>query len=117
MTPVREDDEVAWDDLRREVDFLIAEGVAAYGFGFGSEVFRLTEAERDAALEVVVGHTAGRAIVIASVLAGSTSAAVERAETARAIGADAVMLPPPAFSACRPARALPPLRDRRARGR
>ena len=98
MTPVREDDEVAWDDLRREVDFLIGEGVAAFGFGFGSEVFRLTEAERDAALEVVVGHTTGRAIVIASVLAGSTAAAVERADAAKAIGADAVMLPPPAFS-------------------
>ena len=98
MTPVREDDDLAWDDLRREVDFLIGRGVGAYGFGFGSEVLRLTEAERDAALEVVVGHTAGRAIVIASVLAGSTAAAVDRAETARGIGADAIMLPPPAFS-------------------
>jgi dihydrodipicolinate synthase/N-acetylneuraminate lyase len=102
MTPVLEDGEIAWDDLRREVDFLIAQGVSAYGFGFGSEVFRLTEAERDAALEVVVQQTAGRAHVIANVLAGSTLAAVERADAARAIGADAVMLPPPAFSAADP---------------
>jgi dihydrodipicolinate synthase/N-acetylneuraminate lyase len=99
MTPVLEDGAIAWDDLRREVDFLIAHGVLAYGFGFGSEVFRLTEAERDAALEVVVRQTAGRAHVIANVLAGSTPAALERAEAARAIGADAVMLPPPAFTA------------------
>jgi 2-keto-3-deoxy-L-arabinonate dehydratase len=99
MTPVFEDGAIAWDDLRREVEFLIAEGVSAYGFGFGSEVFRLTEAERDEALEVVVRHTSGRAHVIANVLAGSTLAAVERADAARAIGADAVMLPPPAFSA------------------
>jgi 2-keto-3-deoxy-L-arabinonate dehydratase len=99
MTPVFEDGAIAWDDLRREVEFLIAEGVSAYGFGFGSEVFRLTEAERDEALDVVVRHTTGRAHVIASVLAGSTLAAVDRADAARAIGADAIMLPPPAFSA------------------
>jgi 2-keto-3-deoxy-L-arabinonate dehydratase len=102
MTPVHEDGAIAWDDLRREVDFLIAQGVSAYGFGFGSEVFRLTEAERDVALEVVVRHTSGRAHVIANVLAGSTLAAVERAGAARAIGADAVMLPPPSFSAADP---------------
>lgn len=99
MTPVLEDGEIAWDDLRREVEFLIAQGVSAYGFGFGSEVFRLTEAELDAALEIVVRQTAGRAQVIANVQAGSTRAAVERAHAARAIGADAVMIPPPAFSA------------------
>jgi 2-keto-3-deoxy-L-arabinonate dehydratase len=97
MTPVLEDGAIAWDDLRREVDFLITRGVSAYGFGFGSEVFRLTEAERDVALGVVVSQTAGRALVIANVLAGSTPAALERAEAAKAIGADAVMLPPPAF--------------------
>jgi dihydrodipicolinate synthase/N-acetylneuraminate lyase len=97
LTPVLEDGAIAWDDLRREVDFLIARGVSAYGFGFGSEVFRLTEAERDVALGVVVTQTAGRALVIANVLAGSTPAALERAEAAKAIGADAVMLPPPAF--------------------
>jgi dihydrodipicolinate synthase/N-acetylneuraminate lyase len=99
MTPVLEDGEIAWDDLQREVEFLIARDVTAYGFGFGSEVFRFTEAERDAALEVVVRQTTGRAHVIANVLAGSTRAAVERADAARAIGADAVMLPAPAFSA------------------
>jgi 2-keto-3-deoxy-L-arabinonate dehydratase len=99
MTPVLENGELAWDDLQREVEFLIGEGVAAFGFGFGSEVFRLTEAERDTALEVVVRQTAGRALVIANVLAGSTAAAVARAEAAKAIGADAVMLPPPAYVA------------------
>jgi 2-keto-3-deoxy-L-arabinonate dehydratase len=99
MTPVLEDGAIAWEDLEREVEFLIAHGVAAYGFGFGSEVFRLTEAERDAALEVVVRQTTGRAHVIANVLAGSTPAAIERAAAAMAIGADAIMLPPPAFTA------------------
>jgi 2-keto-3-deoxy-L-arabinonate dehydratase len=97
MTPVLDGGEIAWSDLEREVDFLLGQGVAAYGFGFGSEVFRLTEAERDTALEVVVRQTAGRASVIANVLAGSTPAAVERAEAAKAIGADAIMLPPPQF--------------------
>src|SRR5262245_20532465 len=102
MTPVLENGELAWDDLRREVDFLVGEGVSAYGFGFGSEVFRLTEAERDAALDVVVKHTGERAHVIANVQAGSTPAAVERAAVAKSLGADAVMLPPPSHSAADP---------------
>jgi 4-hydroxy-tetrahydrodipicolinate synthase len=97
MTPVLENDQLGWDDLRREVDFLLAHGTAAYSFGFGSEVFRLTDAERDAALDVVVERTAGRAHVIASVLAGSTAAAVQRAEVAKAGGAVAIMLPAPVF--------------------
>jgi dihydrodipicolinate synthase/N-acetylneuraminate lyase len=95
MTPVLDDDEIGWDDLCREVDFLIEQGIGAYGFGFGSEVFRLTDDERDAALEVVVQHTAGRAQVVANVVAGSTAAAIKRADAARAAGADAVMLPAP----------------------
>jgi 4-hydroxy-tetrahydrodipicolinate synthase len=98
MTPVLEDDQIGWDDLCHEVDFLIAHGIRAYGFGFGSEVFRLTDAERDAALDLVVQHTAGRAYVIANVLAGSTAAAVHRAEAAKSNGADAVMLPAPVFN-------------------
>jgi 2-keto-3-deoxy-L-arabinonate dehydratase len=97
MTPVLENDQLGWDDLRREVDFLLAHGTAAYSFGFGSEIFRLTDAERDAALDVVVERTAGRAHVIASVLAGSTAAAVQRAEVAKAAGAVAIMLPSPVF--------------------
>ena len=97
-TPVLEDDEIGWDDLCREVDFLISQGIRAFGFGFGSEVFRLTDAERDDALDVVVQHTAGRAYVIANVLAGSTVAAVRRAEVAKAKGADAVMVPAPVFT-------------------
>jgi len=98
MTPVLENDEIGWDDLCREVDFLISHGIRAFGFGFGSEVFRLTDAERDDALDVVVQHTAGRAHVIANVVAGSTAAAVRRAEMAKAKGAAAVMLPAPVFS-------------------
>lgn len=98
MTPVLEDDEIGWDDLCREVDFLIGHGIRTFGFGFGSEVFRLTDSERDDALDVVVQHTARRAHVIANVLAGSTAAAVRRAEVAKSSGASAVMLPGPVFS-------------------
>jgi 4-hydroxy-tetrahydrodipicolinate synthase len=98
ITPVLETDELGWDDLRREVDFLVGHGITAYAFGFGSEVFRLTDDERDAALDVVVRRTGGRAAVIANVLAGSTAAAIQRAEAARATGADGIMLPAPVFA-------------------
>jgi 4-hydroxy-tetrahydrodipicolinate synthase len=68
-------------------------------FGFGSEIFRLTEDERDEALATVVEATAGRAVVVGNGLAGRTRAALDRVRRAAAAGADAVMAAPPAHGA------------------
>jgi 2-keto-3-deoxy-L-arabinonate dehydratase len=95
VTPVLEDGQLAEDELCREVDFLVERDIAAFGFGFGSEPFRFTEDERDRELEIVARHTNGRAQLIAQVLAGSTSAAIDRAGRLRELGADMLMIPAP----------------------
>jgi len=102
VVPVARDDAVLWDDLAREVEFLAGVGVPAVSFGFGSEVFRLTEAERDEALAVAVSAAGGRVGVIAHVLAGSTAAAIDRVTAAKALGADAAMLPAPIYATGEP---------------
>src|SRR4051794_12183400 len=96
VTPFLEDDEVDHAGLRRQVSFLVEEGVQAIAFGFGSEIFRLDEDERDEALATVVDEADGRLPVVGNGLAGSTRAGVARVRRALELGADAVMVVPPA---------------------
>jgi 4-hydroxy-tetrahydrodipicolinate synthase len=99
VTPFLEDDGVDHAGLRREVAFLVEQGVQAVAFGFGSEVFRLGEDERDEALATVVDEVDGRLPVVGSGLAGSTHAGLARVRRALELGADAVMVVPPAHGA------------------
>jgi 4-hydroxy-tetrahydrodipicolinate synthase len=89
------------DDLRREVDFLAGFEIPAFGFGFGSEVTRLTDAERDEAVRIAAGHLAGRRELLAGVSGGSVRAVIARAEATAEAGADILMVnaPPGATAA------------------
>jgi dihydrodipicolinate synthase/N-acetylneuraminate lyase len=60
-----------------------------------SEQFLLTDAERDALLDVCCSHVAGRVPVIVTCSHFSTRVAVARARAARAAGAAMIMLMPP----------------------
>jgi 2-keto-3-deoxy-L-arabinonate dehydratase len=93
--PFREDDSLDLDALAAEVELLVAADVDGVALGLASEVLRLTDDERDAALAVTADAAAGRVPVVASVTAGSTHAALLRAEAALARGADALMVTPP----------------------
>lgn len=96
LTPFAGDGSVDTDTLRREVDFSVAAG--AHGLVFpvlGSEFQYLSDAERRAAVEVVVRQAGGRAPVVAGVAAPTAPAAAEHARHAAASGADAVIALPP----------------------
>jgi 4-hydroxy-tetrahydrodipicolinate synthase len=85
------------ESLRREVDYLIDAGVDGVGIALASEVPMLTEAERELALQVVVGQVRGRVKVVMNTSAAGTDLAVHYSRRAEELGADAVMvLPPPA---------------------
>jgi 4-hydroxy-tetrahydrodipicolinate synthase len=98
LLPFDEDGGVDTASLERELDFLIELGVTWLAFGFGSEVFRLTESELDDVVAFTVRHCRDRAGVIVSVRAGSAPAAARRAEAAAVAGAKGVMLPMPPFA-------------------
>lgn len=97
LLPFDEDGSVDVDALQSELDFLVDTGVEWVAFGFGSEVFRLTERELDEVVALTTEYAHGRLAVIVSVRAGSAKSAVQRAEAAAAAGAAAVMLPMPSY--------------------
>ncbi len=94
--PFDDRDDIDVEDLQREVDFAIDAGVDGLGLAFGSEVNRLSEAERDLAARTVIAQAAGRVPVVVNTGAESTRVAVEYSRRAEEMGADAVMAVPPA---------------------
>ena len=67
------------------------------GFALGSEIFKLTEAERDRATTIIVEQVAGRLPVVVNTGANGTDLAVFYSRRAQELGADAVMVTPPGF--------------------
>jgi 4-hydroxy-tetrahydrodipicolinate synthase len=93
--PFAADGRVDHDALAVEAAHLLEAGVHGLAFGFGSELPRLTERERDEALRTLVAAAGGRVPVVAAVVTESIPAARERCEAAAALGADAIMVTPP----------------------
>lgn len=91
-------DRVAFDDVASQVDHLAGLAVTAVGIGFGSDIVRLTEPERDALVRVVAGAAAGRVPVMASAGGNSIRSALDRSVAAVSAGAGILMVIPPAAS-------------------
>src|ERR1700724_1276995 len=64
-TPFHDDGALDLDSLRRVIDLFIGDGVKGLtALGVTGEVARLTERERQIALETVIKHVAGRVPVV-----------------------------------------------------
>ena len=85
------------ESLRRLVEFTVAAGVHGLGVALGSEIFRLTEAERLEVTRIVVDQTRGRLPVVINTGAQGTELAVHYSKVAEDAGADALMVMPPTF--------------------
>jgi 4-hydroxy-tetrahydrodipicolinate synthase len=95
-TPFSVPGDVDPDSLRRVIDLFLGGGVNGFtALGVTSEVARLTEAERDLTLDVVVSHVAGRVPVVAGTTADGLRTCVEYSRRAKQAGAAAVMISPP----------------------
>jgi 4-hydroxy-tetrahydrodipicolinate synthase len=95
-TPFDSGDEVDYESLRRVVDLYLAAGVdGVTALGVTSEVARLSDRERDAVLDTILTHVAGRAPVVAGTTGEGTKLCLERSRQARSAGAAAVMVSPP----------------------
>lgn len=79
------------------MEFNLAAGAHGLGVALGSEVFKLSEAERDQATRIVVDQVAGRVPVVINTGAAGTDLAVYYSQTVEQNGADALMIMPPAF--------------------
>jgi dihydrodipicolinate synthase/N-acetylneuraminate lyase len=97
ITPFDEHSQIDEDSLRRLVEFDLDAGVHGLGVALGSEVFKLSEAERERVTRIVVDQVRGRVPVVINTGAAGTDLAVYYSRTAERNGANALMIMPPAF--------------------
>ncbi len=97
VTPFDEQARIDEDSLRSLVEFNLEAGVHGLGVALGSEVFKLSEAEREAVTRVVVDQVKGRVPVVINTGAAGTDLAVLYSQAAGRNGADALMVMPPSF--------------------
>ena len=97
VTPFDENSRIDEDSLRRLVEFNLQAGVHGLGVALGSEVFKLSEAEREQVTRIVVDQAGGRVPVVINTGAAGTDLAVEYSRTAERNGAGALMIIPPSF--------------------
>ena len=84
ITPFDEQARIDEASLRHLVEFNIAAGVHGLGVALGSEVFKLSEAERDQVTRIVVDEVRGRVPVVINTGAAGTDLAVFYSRTAEA---------------------------------
>jgi dihydrodipicolinate synthase/N-acetylneuraminate lyase len=94
VTPFRPDGAVDLDDLDRQLEFLAGAGVRWAGFGFGSEVHRLGEAELTAMMGRAVKTAAGRLGIIGNAELRSVTGAIEQVHRVADTGAQLAMVRP-----------------------
>ncbi len=97
VTPFDEAGGIDEESLRRLIDFNIDAGVHGLGVALGSEIFKLSEAERDQVTTIVVDQVNGRVPVVINSGAPGTDLAVLYSRRAEELGADALMILPPSF--------------------
>lgn len=82
VTPFDEQSRPDEESLRRLVEFNIAAGVHGLGLALGSEVYKLSEAERATVTRIIVDQTRGRVPVVINTGAAATDLAVLYSRTA-----------------------------------
>jgi dihydrodipicolinate synthase/N-acetylneuraminate lyase len=102
ITPFDESGQLDEESLRSLIDFNIDAGVHGLGVALGSEVFKLSEAERDRVTRIVVDQVNGRVPVVINTGAAGTDLAVFYSRSAQENGADALMIMPPTFMVAGP---------------
>lgn len=94
VTPFHPDGRVDLDAMDRQVEFLVGAGVGWAGFGFGSEVPRLSDAELDILVRRTVEVAAGRLHVFGNIDLRSRAGGIEQARRVAATGAAAALVRP-----------------------
>ena len=103
-TPFRPDQQVAFDDVPRLVNWAIAKGATAIAVtGTSGEAFRLSDNERIALVRTFCDATGTRVPVVVGVGHLSTLTVIEMGTAAVKAGARALLVPPPPIGAAREA--------------
>jgi len=95
VTPFDDEMQVDEPSLRTLVDYQIQGGVHGLGVANGSEVLKLTEAERAMVTRVIVEQAKGRVPVVINTSGSGTQTVMHYSRMAEENGADALMITPP----------------------
>ncbi len=100
VTPMHEDESIHFDELRRQVDRMIENGVhGLFPCGTNGEGYILTAKEKQEVLECVIDQAKGRVPVYAGTGCISTRETVELSRLAQRAGADVLSIITPWFGA------------------
>ncbi|MCM1945998.1 dihydrodipicolinate synthase family protein [Streptomyces hydrogenans] len=99
VTPLTADGEIDTASLERLVAFLLEGGVSGlFALGSSGETAYLTDAQKDLAVDTIVGATAGQVPVVVGTIEQTTNRAIERGRAALKSGADAVVATAPFYT-------------------
>jgi 4-hydroxy-tetrahydrodipicolinate synthase len=98
-TPFDDKGQIDFEDLEREVEWMVGVGVNGVGIAVASEIYKLTDPERDEVLSSVVKQVNGRVPVVMNTGAMGTDVTVYYSRRAEELGANALMIRPPSFIA------------------
>ena len=100
ITPFNEDESINVQELRAQVNRLIAGGVhALFPFGTNGEGYILNGEEKKLVLETVIEETNGRVPVYAGTGCISTKETIAQSKMAMDMGADVLSIITPSFAA------------------
>jgi 2-keto-3-deoxy-L-arabinonate dehydratase len=95
-TPFAPNGEVDYESLKAVIDCMIDQGVDGICILANfSEQFLISDAEREKLTRLSIEHADGRVPIIVTISHYATKIAVERAQFAKSLGAEAVMMMPP----------------------
>ena len=98
LTPIKPDETVDVESLRRLVNYLIDNGVhGIWASGTTGEFSNLSDRERVISMETVVEAVDGRVPVIGNVSGGSTQLSIDLARSVLESGLDALAVTPPYY--------------------
>ena len=100
ITPMHEDESVNFEEFRRQVDRLIANGIhGIFVFGTNGESYIFSEEEKLAVIKVAVEQAAGRVPVYAGTGLNGTKETICFSLKAKELGVDALSIITPGFAA------------------
>ncbi|MCL0030642.1 dihydrodipicolinate synthase family protein [Dehalococcoidia bacterium] len=96
-TPTNRKGQTVLEDLKKQVEWMIENGVHGVGIAIASEIYKYSEEERDEILKTVVEQSNGRIKVVMNTGAESSNLAIHYSKRAIDLGADALMIRPASF--------------------
>ena len=96
--PFDPDGNIVIEDLQREVDWIAGHGLPGVAIALGSEVYKLSDGERELVLKTAVEAANGRLKVVMNTGHEGTAVSVNYAKSAQDLGASALMIKPPSFA-------------------